>query len=328
MSGPAAGAGGGDLVRLIAEGGPYDGRVFDLPPLQEIAVGRAVDNDLILDDPSLSRKHARLRRMGGGRLEVADAQSANGTYVNGRKVDRAQLGPGDTLRFGELMFRIDGGGLVPQARPAGLGPSLDVPPAVKYGFFGLAGVTLVVWGLWIVKMMSPAQAPQKGQSEDSIARYVRQADAPLRQAEKELKEKQWARAKEEADKALNFDPANVDAARIKSQASRAEGDEVKFKRGMNELDKGSQESLQAALNTFYALSPDSLYRDDFASRLTSKLNLGGQDLCKRRLFRECAIMLCDAYRVAPPAQKPGGAFARMLRDAERKGHITAQCLLK
>ncbi len=104
-----------DIVRLIAEGGPYDGRIFDLPPLRELTLGRAVDNDLILDDPSLSREHAWLRRLGGGRLEVEDRNSANGTYVNGRKVDRAQLGPGDTLRFGELLFRLDGGALVPRA---------------------------------------------------------------------------------------------------------------------------------------------------------------------------------------------------------------------
>src|SRR3569832_2397470 len=81
-----------DMVRLIAEGGQYNGRVFDLPQLPEISVGRGVDNNLVLDDPSMSRKHTKLRRLGNSRLEVEDLISANGTYINGRKVTTAQLG--------------------------------------------------------------------------------------------------------------------------------------------------------------------------------------------------------------------------------------------
>jgi len=57
------GGGPADTVRLIAEGGQYSGRVFDLPQLGEITVGRGVGNDLVLDDPSMSRKHSKLRRL-------------------------------------------------------------------------------------------------------------------------------------------------------------------------------------------------------------------------------------------------------------------------
>ncbi|MCS6911822.1 MAG: FHA domain-containing protein [Myxococcales bacterium] len=317
-----------DVVRLIAEGGPYDGRIFELPPLQEIAVGRAMDNDLILDDPSLSRKHAKLRRLGGGRLEVEDTRSANGTYVNGRKVDRAQLGPGDTLRFGELVFRIDGGGLAPAARPRGQAAAASVPPMVRVAFFGLAGVALLVWVVWIVKLLTPTPQPQKGQVEEAIARFIAQADGALRSAQEEFGRRNWARAKEEAERALGFDPANLEAARLRAQASRAEADEVRFKRGVIDLEKGSPESLQAALATFHAMSPDSTYRLEFAQRLTTRLHQAGLDMCRRKLFRECATLLCDAYRVAPPNQKPGGQFARTLRDAERRGRIMAQCVLK
>src|SRR3954471_11529826 len=79
---------GADALRLIGEGGPYDGRVFDVP-LSMATVGRALDNELVFDDPSLSRKHARVLREGPGRFSLEDLGSSNGTYVNGRKIGKA-----------------------------------------------------------------------------------------------------------------------------------------------------------------------------------------------------------------------------------------------
>src|SRR5207237_6394730 len=46
-----------DSIRFIGESGPYDGRVFEVP-LSACTVGRALDNEIVFDDPSLSRKHA------------------------------------------------------------------------------------------------------------------------------------------------------------------------------------------------------------------------------------------------------------------------------
>jgi hypothetical protein len=117
-----------------------------------MTVGRGVGNDLVLDDQSMSRKHSKIKRLGNGRIEVEDLNSSNGTYVNGRKVATAQCGPGDTVRFGELSFRIDGAGGGSRAgqgvegtggviacRRRGLSPSSLVWRAV----------TGLVWLLWI-----------------------------------------------------------------------------------------------------------------------------------------------------------------------------------
>src|SRR4051812_5734245 len=56
-------------MRIVAEGGPYDGRMFEMSAA-ELAVGRAVDNDIVLDDPSLSRKHAKIFRRSAAEIEV------------------------------------------------------------------------------------------------------------------------------------------------------------------------------------------------------------------------------------------------------------------
>jgi hypothetical protein len=329
MMQPQGMGGAPDLVRLIAEGGPYEGRIFDLPPLQEIAVGRAVDNDLVLDDPSLSRKHAKLRRLGGGRLEVEDANSANGTYVNGRKVGRAQLGPGDTLRFGELMFRVDGGGLVPQVPRQASGLVVEkAPKTAKLAFFGLLGVTVLVWGAFVVKLLGPAAQPPKNLIEAEIAKRIHGADGLVVSAQQALDQHDYAKATNLAQQALDIAPANLEAVRVRSQAQRGEDDENKFSQASRELGRGNAEGIQAALRFFQAMSPDSASRAKLSTQLSGKLKEMGQDQYKRKLYREGATSLCQAFQVAQPAEKPDAGIIKIMRDAEKKAHVTAICALK
>lgn len=75
-------------------------------------VGRAADNDLCLNDPSVSKIHAALVMNLEGKLLVADTGSTNGTYINGRRIAYGQareIEPGDVVGFGEVeaRFRID-----------------------------------------------------------------------------------------------------------------------------------------------------------------------------------------------------------------------------
>lgn len=70
-----------------------------------LLVGRASDCDIRLSEAHLSRQHARLTAT-AQTLEVEDLHSANGTYVNGKRVSSAQLESGDELSFDSLRFRI------------------------------------------------------------------------------------------------------------------------------------------------------------------------------------------------------------------------------
>jgi pSer/pThr/pTyr-binding forkhead associated (FHA) protein len=74
---------------------------------QEFTIGRA-DCDLVVPDPSVSQHHATLRwnAVKGG-FTVRDAESMNGTWINGAPLGfRAQvpLHDGDTLAFGDAQF--------------------------------------------------------------------------------------------------------------------------------------------------------------------------------------------------------------------------------
>lgn len=74
-----------------------------------IRIGRAPDNTVVLDDLLVSRHHAELRM--GQPAELVDLSSANGTFVNGRKVERALVGPDDTIGIGQRSFRVTQSGL-------------------------------------------------------------------------------------------------------------------------------------------------------------------------------------------------------------------------
>src|SRR5690606_15598275 len=80
---------------------------YSLDPGREILLGRGADCHVALADTLCSRVHARLVFRDGGWL-LCDAQSRNGTFVNGQKVEEAMLGEGHVVRVGgsELEFRI------------------------------------------------------------------------------------------------------------------------------------------------------------------------------------------------------------------------------
>lgn len=61
------------------------------------------EGDLVLADPFVSSRHARIERRGGGFM-LRDLQSRNGTFVNGTRVTEVALSLGDKIKFGESMF--------------------------------------------------------------------------------------------------------------------------------------------------------------------------------------------------------------------------------
>jgi ABC transport system ATP-binding/permease protein len=72
----------------------------------EVRLGRAADNDLVLDSRVVSAYHAVVRRSGGA-IELVDLGSANGTFVNGARMDRATLKDGDQLWLADQRLLFD-----------------------------------------------------------------------------------------------------------------------------------------------------------------------------------------------------------------------------
>ncbi len=87
---------------LIVRAGAQAGARFALE--EELTrLGRHPDSEIMLDDITVSRRHADIERTGDGYV-VSDAGSLNGTYVNQERIDRLLLRHGDELQVGK--FRL------------------------------------------------------------------------------------------------------------------------------------------------------------------------------------------------------------------------------
>jgi pSer/pThr/pTyr-binding forkhead associated (FHA) protein/soluble lytic murein transglycosylase-like protein len=87
------------------------GRTSDAFTLDQgrVRIGRAAECEIVLDDEGVSRQHAAITCR-GERCTIEDTGSRNGTFVNGGRIERAELRPGDRVRLGthaELEFEGD-----------------------------------------------------------------------------------------------------------------------------------------------------------------------------------------------------------------------------
>jgi two-component system, cell cycle response regulator len=79
------------------------GQVFALNRAETV-IGRSRDAAVQIYDVGVSRKHARIVRADAGRCIVEDLGSTNGIFVNGRRVDRADLSDGDRVQVGPALL--------------------------------------------------------------------------------------------------------------------------------------------------------------------------------------------------------------------------------
>jgi pSer/pThr/pTyr-binding forkhead associated (FHA) protein len=85
---------------LVVKRGQNAGSQFLLEK-EVTTAGRHPESDIFLDDITVSRRHAEIRRK-EGRFFVHDMGSLNGTYVNRDRVDNTQLATGDELQIGKF----------------------------------------------------------------------------------------------------------------------------------------------------------------------------------------------------------------------------------
>lgn len=110
---------------LIVQRGEDIGRRFDLDTTQ-LTIGRGADNDLVLNDPMVSRYHAVLKRQ-GSRFSLIDLGSSNPVVINDQSLEPGtpqQLTHRDVVFIGKTVFSF-------QHRTAGMGSSPSAQPAAR-----------------------------------------------------------------------------------------------------------------------------------------------------------------------------------------------------
>jgi len=142
------------LPALFVIQGRNRGTRYDLADVEgAMSIGREAGNAIRLEDNEVSRRHAEVRRV-GELFVVGDLKSSNGTFVNDRKIERAELVSGDRIRVGSTVFAY--------ARDA------DAEAAIR--LVDIVPPTSAVDGSRIVRSMRDDDsiamaAPEKGQGQ-------------------------------------------------------------------------------------------------------------------------------------------------------------------
>jgi pSer/pThr/pTyr-binding forkhead associated (FHA) protein len=116
---------GNDSFRLIVRRGPQPNQTYDLNK-DIITIGRDITNDIVINDPEVSRHHLRFSRGARG-YSLEDLGSTNGTFINGQRLSGAKplnngdmLGLGETVTLGYEMVRM------PSSAPPEDGGAVDI----------------------------------------------------------------------------------------------------------------------------------------------------------------------------------------------------------
>jgi pSer/pThr/pTyr-binding forkhead associated (FHA) protein len=106
-----------DVARLMITQGNDAGQEIEIRPGKAYTIGRAIDNDVVLTDIAVSRKHFDLRFEDGAWV-IIDRGSGNGTVVNGNLEDNPfMLANGDAIEIGNTVFRFDQPNAAPRPQP-------------------------------------------------------------------------------------------------------------------------------------------------------------------------------------------------------------------
>lgn len=101
-----------------------------MPPRVYATIGRAPDNDVVLDAPTVSSHHARIS-WAGATLLIEDLSSANGTFVDGQRVKNARTRPGADVRCGEVTLPWSHEGLRAVLKSGAGARTLVMPTGVR-----------------------------------------------------------------------------------------------------------------------------------------------------------------------------------------------------
>jgi len=85
----------------------HNGDRFALRSGATARIGRALDNDIVLADASVSRHHAAIEAVNGN-YKLRDLGSQNGTFIGGARITEAALGDGDAVKIGDAEFTFHG----------------------------------------------------------------------------------------------------------------------------------------------------------------------------------------------------------------------------
>lgn len=188
---------------------PVRDQVFMLP-VGELEVGRVEGAAIVIPDVSVSRTHALLT-VDLGSVIVEDLSSSNGTFVNGVKVGRRELKPGDQVRFGNIDFKFGRAGKVSLAKAKQVYMGFANSDSTVKLAGGIGGLALVLLITVVAIAWSRASQNTPAGMAPAEAAYGRMVEDGLLRGREELDRGRWDEATKAFTQVLDGDPVNLAA---------------------------------------------------------------------------------------------------------------------
>lgn len=152
--------------KLVVISSNFAGDEFKITK-NEIVIGRTPDNDIAIDDRSISRNHAKITRISRGVFQIQDLESANGIKVKNRPVTVFQLSSGDIIELGQVRFRFCEAGenwfFDPERFPIQEAPKLPPPPPPRNNaMIGIIAAVAVIGIVVVVVVATQKEDPKVG----------------------------------------------------------------------------------------------------------------------------------------------------------------------
>lgn len=294
--------------------GPWANMIY--PIKTKVLVGRTPPAVVLLEDDSISRKHAELERTSRGAVMLRDLGSANGTLLNGERLGQepVQLSPGDVIQFGmvEVVYESgeQAGSALGRRNAAGrtrADPGDEAPPKSRK----LLGVAVALVAIMLVagaaKMLLVPPAPPPGQVDsgptvvmDPAAQVQTLLSECRSYASKDMgTEPLWEKAEARCEEARVLDPINAEVnAELKRIRVEKEAAEY-YAQGLKLLSRLKEED---AIDVLQKIPKESQYYWRRAKikmdEAAAQVNKRAEDDCKRYLRDGqwvAAVPRCDRY---------------------------------
>lgn len=321
---PAAGAapaeGGPPVLKGLT--GPWANQKF--PVKGKLVVGRQAPASVVLEDDSVSRKHAQVEATPEG-VVLRDLGSANGTLVNGEPAgtEEVVLRPGDIVSFGmvEMVLEEAGGASLPVRRGRGDAPArrgvdgeAEAPAAAGGSRKRLLVVAASVVGLLlvagVVKTATSGGSAGGPQAARAMAQQTARPQNPAEQVQELLSqcrsysstelggEPDWQKAEASCSKALDIDPIHTEANSLMRKIKLEKEASEFFTFGEKALLRGKEDE---ALDAFRKITKESSYFRRAKPKVVEAVAMvikRSEDDCKRYLRDNqwsVAVPKCERY---------------------------------
>src|SRR5688572_23614041 len=136
-------------VSLVGHRGAMEDMVFKILA-ETVTIGRAAQNDIVLDDPSVSGEHARIT-YDGIAFEITDLGSKSGVRVNTKPATQMEIRDGDRIRLGNSIFIFSvktkgsaGGAAQAESSLMSQGSQIDAGARLRIALYGVVSLVFFV----------------------------------------------------------------------------------------------------------------------------------------------------------------------------------------